>query len=253
MRKADFIKAFPGEDAYRMAKLFEQLDRAKSFDHFFCTDMFLTPNVWGPITAMGDFQGFVALGEDHFERRVLARHVPEHAHPLTVVEIVNRYPERTLTHRDYLGALMGLGLEREKFGDLFLSGDKALLVTFPAVAEWVESMLHQVGSASVSVVLRDYRTARGELQPAWTKMRGVVASMRLDTVTAELGGTSRSKALEWIQEGRVLHNYNETRDKAKEIKAGDTLTIRGKGKFKIGPVEGTTQKGNLRLTYHRFD
>jgi RNA-binding protein YlmH len=105
----------------------------------------------------------------------------------------------------------------------------------------------------VKLTLHEYEDKVLFLKPNLVKREAVIASLRLDVVVAELARTSRSKSLEMIQKGLVLLNYNETRDKAKEIREGDTITVRRKGKFKIGEIIGTTQKGNLRVIFYKFE
>ncbi|HSL86949.1 MAG TPA: YlmH/Sll1252 family protein, partial [Bacteroidales bacterium] len=244
MDKTGFIKTFQEEDPYRMAKLFESLERAKGFNFFYHTDEFYTPGVWSKIGEMKDYRDIEIMGEDFFERRIFAIN-REAENPLSILEIENLDPRIMLTHRDYLGAIMSLGILREKFGDIYIKGNKAYLVVLDSMADFISSSLNQIGRASVEITRYDYADRILFLQPNLVKREAVIASLRLDVVVAELAKTSRTKALEMIQRGLVLLNYHETRDKAKEIKDGDTITIRKKGKYKIGQIVGTTQKGNL--------
>ncbi len=252
MDKSGFIKTFMEEDSYRMAKLFESLERAKSFNFFYHTDEFYTPGVWNTILKMKDYKDILVLGEDFFERRIFASTATGET-PLAVIEIENLDYQVELAHRDYLGAIMSLGILREKFGDIFLKDQKAYLVVFKEMADYILNNLHQIGKCSVKLTLHEYEDKVLFLKPNLVKREAVIASLRLDVVVAELARTSRSKALEMIQRGLVLLNYNETRDKAKEIKEGDTITVRKKGKFKVGEIIGTTQKGNVRIAFYKFE
>lgn len=252
MDKSGFIKTFMDEDPYRMAKLFESLERAKSFSFFYHTDEFYTPGVWNRIVEMKEYREIDVLGEEFFERRIFSANGMQ-KHPLAILGIENLDPQVTLSHRDYLGAVMSLGILREKFGDIFLKDGDAYLVVFDSMSEYIMTNLSRIGRCSVRITKYDYEEKVLFLQPSLTPREAVIASLRLDVVVAELARMSRSKALELIQRGQVLLNYNETRDKAKEIKDGDTITIRKKGKFKVGQIMGTTQKGNLRVVFYQFD
>ncbi|MFH5836371.1 YlmH/Sll1252 family protein [Proteiniclasticum sp. C24MP] len=252
MDKKGFIKTFSEEDPYRMAKLFESLERAKSFNFFYHTDEFYTPGVWNRILNMKEYRDIHVMGEDFFERRIFASGV-RGGNPLAIMEIENLDHQMELAHRDYLGAIMSLGILREKFGDIFLKDDKAYLVIFKEMADFILNNLNQIGRCSVKLTLHEYEEKVLFLKPNLVKREAVIASLRLDVVVAELARTSRTKSLEMIQKGLVLLNYNEARDKAKEINEGDTLTIRRKGKFKIGEIIGTTQKGNLRVAFYKFE
>lgn len=252
MDKKGFIKTFQEEDSYRMAKLFESLERAKSFSFFYHTDEFYTPGVWSMILKMKDYRDIHVMGEEFFERRIFTSSV-RGDHPLAIMEIENLDNQIQLAHGDYLGALMALGILREKFGDLFLKDGRAYLVIFKDMADYILTNLTQIGRCSVKLTLHAYEDKVLFLKPNLVKTEAVIASLRLDVVVAELARTSRTKSLEMIQKGLVLLNYNETRDKAKEIKEEDTITIRRKGKFKVGEIIGTTQKGNLRVVFYKFE
>ncbi|MBO1263756.1 hypothetical protein J3A84_01695 [Proteiniclasticum sp. SCR006] len=252
MDRKGFIKTFSEEDSYRMAKLFESLERAKSFSFFYHTDEFYTPGVWNRILAMKEYREIEVLGEDFFERRIFANGL-NGVNPLAIVEIENIDHQTELSHRDYLGAVMSLGILREKFGDVFVKEDRAYLIVFRDMADYILNNLNQIGRCNVKLTLHEYEDKVLFLKPNLVKREAVIASLRLDVVVAELARTSRSKSLEMIQKGLVLLNYNETRDKAKEIREGDTITVRRKGKFKIGEIIGTTQKGNLRVIFYKFE
>ena len=252
MDKKGFVKAFLAEDSYRMAKLFEALEKAKSSSRFYASDEFYAPNVWNKVMEMKDYRDIEVLGEDFFERKIFVVN-REDEEPLSILEIENLNEEIKLTHKDYLGSIMSLGLNREKFGDIFLKGSKAYAVIFSSTQDFFINNLTRIGRCSIALKVFSYHEAIMFLQPNLTGKEAIIPSLRLDVVVAELAKTSRSKALEALSKGLVLVNYNETRDKAKEIKEGDTLTIRGKGKFKIGQVVGTTQKGNLRMAYFKFE
>lgn len=252
MDRKSFIKAFLEEDSYRMAKLFEALENAKGFGHFYHSDEFYTPNVWKKVLAMKDYGEIGVLGADFFERKIFVRNMTGE-NPLSILQIENLNSEIELTHRDYLGSIMSLGLAREKFGDIFIKGNKAYAVIFTTMADFLMDNLTRIGRCSIALEICDFNEAIMILQPNLTGKEAVISSLRLDAVVAELARTSRSKALDALSKGLVLVNYNETRDKAKVIKEGDTITIRGKGKFKIGQVLSTTQKGNLRMEYFKFD
>lgn len=251
MDKRDFVKAFSNEDPYRMAKLFESLERAKDYDFPFVIEEFYTPLVWRAVEKMREYKKVAVLGEEFLERRVFAVNWMG-APPLKILKIRNLQTAVELEHKDYLGAVLGLGIQREKFGDLFVMEDDAYLVTFEELGRYLSEQLLQVGKCTVETSLHDYEEKVEELLPSLLRMEAVVASLRLDVIVAELSKTSRGKALELILKGLVLLNYQECKDKSKELKPGDTLTIRRKGKFKIGEVLKETQKGNLRMEFYKF-
>jgi RNA-binding protein YlmH len=251
MDKRDFVKAFSQEDPYRMAKLFESLERAKNYDFPFLIEEFYTPLVWSSVEKMKEYKEIDVLGEEFLERRVFSVNWMGPS-PLKILKITNLMPAVKLEHKNYLGAVLSLGVLREKFGDLFVVDDFAYLIVFEELGNYVKEQLLSVGKCSVSVKLYDYEEKVKDLVPSLQKFEAVVASRRLDVIVAELAKTSRGKALELVERGMVLLNYQECKEKSKEVKPQDTLTIRRKGKFKVGEVLKETQKGNLRMEFYKF-
>lgn len=155
----------------------------------------------------------------------------------------------TLDHRSYLGALMALGIKRETVGDILCFPDGAVLFATPAVADFLlsdPSPLAYVGRDKVKVLPADPAKA-ADYQRSYEERTGIVASMRLDSIISEFGGLSREKAKTAIQRGEVMYNYRQASDPAKICSPGDTLSLRGCGKFKIKEFE-TTRKERIRLT-----
>lgn len=251
MDKQSFVRAFSNEDTFRMAKLYEALERARNYDFPFVVEEFYTPLVWSTVEKMKEFSNITVLGEEFLERRVFSVNW-EGESPLKIVEITNLQPAIKLEHKDYLGALLGLGIQREKFGDLFVHQDVAYVLVFEEMGSYVTEHLYGAGKCAVETKLYDYEDKVKELMPSLQKFEAVVASKRVDVIVAELAKTSRGKAVELIERGLVLLNYQECKEKSKELKPEDTLTIRRKGKFKIGEVLKETQKGNLRMEFYKF-
>lgn len=250
MNKNDFTGAFRHEDANKMAKLYEFLEKAMYTDYFIFLEEFYTIDIWQKVTAMKSYAEISTLGESDFERKAFAKGQGEC--PLVVVVMENHNPQKPLKHKDYLGGIMSLGVTREKFGDLFVKKNRAYVVTFPAMANYLQSELSQVGSSEVSVSIEEYSKVKEELVPTYITSEVIVSSLRLDVMVAEVASCSRKSAVDIIKRGQVLVNYGEQKEKAKEVKEGDTLTIRGKGKYKIGKILGTTKKDNLKVGLMQF-
>lgn len=250
MNKNEFTGAFRQEDANKMAKLYGFLQRAKDTDYFTVLEEFYTRDIWEKVLAMKAFDEVYTLGEEDFERKAFAGGRGDC--PLVVVTIENLNPEKELKHKDYLGGMMSLGVTREKFGDLFVKKNKAYVVTFLTMANYLKNELYQVSSSGVSVAIEKYDDLLEELTPTYVESDIIVASLRLDVMVAEIASCSRKNAVDTIKRGSVLLNYGEEKEKAKEVKVGDTITIRGKGKYKIGKILGTTKKDNLKIALKKF-
>lgn len=158
------------------------------------------------------------------------------------------YPKKfaSISHRDLLGALMNLGLKREKFGDLLLKDGQVQFIIAEEIASYVELNLTKVGNSPVKlerIPLSDMLS----VPKIWREQSGTVSSLRLDAVLAEIYHLSRTKSSQWIQRELVKVNWKPIDQPAYVLEAGDELSVRGKGRSKLIAVEGQTKKGKWRI------
>lgn len=153
-----------------------------------------------------------------------------------------------LTHRDYLGALMGLGLERACIGDILVRPDGADILVLEEVAGYIETQMEKAGRKRLSLT----RVPLNELiVPAVheTEGGGTVASLRLDCVLAQVFSMSRAQAQDAVARGLVFVNQAPCLKSDREVGAGDRLTLRGKGRARITELGGTSRKGRQFIRY----
>ena len=147
-------------------------------------------------------------------------------------------------HRDYLGAVLGLGIERDRIGDLLVFDDTAYLFCLSPVVSVLLQELEKVGRVSVKserVALSDVPIPERKVK----KITFTVKSLRLDAVTGDMFGVSRTLAAELIREGAVTLNYSICEKVDATVKEGDTLSVRGKGKGRISQIGGRSRKDRL--------
>lgn len=171
--------------------------------------------------------------------------------PLTAIQA--DFPKNAgLTHRDILGSLMGLGLTREKLGDIiFPESGGCQVVVLRDVAEIVLSQWESAGRWKVS--LREIPVSDLSPKPAQIKtIRDTVATPRLDAVLASGFSLSRSKAAGYISAGKVAVNHRECLKSDRQIEEGDVLTCRGLGKCVVTEVPGQSKKGRTMLVLERY-
>lgn len=152
----------------------------------------------------------------------------------------------TAQHRDYLGAILALGIRREWVGDIQLSGEDCWVFALASV-EPVIRELSKVGRVSVkceSVPL----SAVPPLQIDTKEVRFTVKSLRADAVTGELFSLSRTAAAEKIRLGELSLNYSVCTKVDAEIREGDVLSLRGYGKGSVTEVGGKSKKDRLFIT-----
>ena len=176
---------------------------------------------------------------------------PESAEsPIRCLRTVFRVEEK-VNHRDLLGSLMGLGIVREKVGDILVGPDSADLLVLDTVTDFLLSSWTSAGRAKLTVA---------EIDPSHLHMpeikceevRDTVSSLRLDAVASTGFRMARSKAADLIASGRVQVNWRECTKPDKLLVEGDTVSARGFGKFQLAEVGGVTKKGRTAIVVKRY-
>ncbi|HHV62291.1 MAG TPA: photosystem II S4 domain protein [Firmicutes bacterium] len=156
-----------------------------------------------------------------------------------------------LSHRDFLGAILGLGVKREKIGDLIVLRDRCQAILAREIQEFVLLNLQRVGNAGAEA--RPIDLDQLEVPAEVVKeIRGTVASMRLDAIASLGFGVSRSKMAEDIKAERVRVNWVTTTSPGRQIKQGDVISIRGRGRVEIKEVLGETKRGRISVVLNRY-
>ncbi|WP_216855205.1 YlmH family RNA-binding protein [Paenibacillus alba] len=157
----------------------------------------------------------------------------------------------TLEHGDYMGAILGLGMKRDKVGDIHvIEGGCHCLVTQDA-ADYLHLNLSQVHKVHVQTELLPL----DQLELAQVSLDEItlsVASMRMDGIVSDVFRLSRAKVLTPIQAGRCRVNWKLEEDPSKPLKEGDMVSMQGFGRFKVLEVEGVTKKGRIRVKIGKF-
>ena len=159
---------------------------------------------------------------------------------------------RDLTHRDYLGSILGLGLERDAIGDILIpDAHNAILFTDTRVGDFLKTSLEKVATDTVKVGRVPEGTSLAgtrRLQP----ISDTVASERLDCVVAALCNFSREKAQMTVRSGLCELDYETVEDCSATVVAPAVISVRGYGKFAVHAFDGTTRKGRVRLVAWKY-
>lgn len=155
-------------------------------------------------------------------------------------------------HRDYLSGLMKLGIKREKVGDILVRENGADILVQEEVLQYLLTNLSELTRFQKAKIFSKEINELEIVSVKLEKMTILVPQLRLDVVISELVHTSRAKAEEIILQERALVNYEVKTKNATLLQVGDLLTIRGKGKFKIGEVISQTSKGKLRVEVEKY-
>ncbi|MUL39300.1 photosystem II S4 domain protein [Gloeocapsopsis dulcis] len=170
---------------------------------------------------------------------------------VAALEISGNFLFDTATHRDFLGAMLGTGIVRDKTGDIMVLGERgAQAIVAPELVEFLEMNLQQVRSVPV----KTQRIELSELkirEPKKKELTTVEASLRLDAIASAGFGTSRSKMADMIDSGDVRVNWKEVTQASTQVKSGDLIAIRGKGRLEVGEV-AVTKKERYRVQLTRY-
>ncbi|MBQ9767255.1 MAG: RNA-binding protein [Lachnospiraceae bacterium] len=155
-----------------------------------------------------------------------------------------------LSHRDVLGSVLGLGLERSVIGDIYLKDKEAYLLCSERIADFLEEQLTQVRHTKVSCTHAE--AEENEFEREFRVMARTVSANRIDAVAAAAFGVSRSSTAAAISGGKVFLNGREILSPAVQVKEGDVISFRGEGKARLKEIGGLTKKGRLSVTLERY-
>ena len=170
--------------------------------------------------------------------------------PIQAVE-ARFYEGDSLSHRDFLGALMGMGIKRETVGDILVHPGRCQFLVTREIAPYVLQNLQSAGRTRLQLSPMPF----SELAPPVPETKTVqvtVASLRLDSVTAAGFGLSRAEAVKNIETCRTAVNGIPCEKPDFAVREGDRLTVRGMGKIELKTVGGTTRKGRIGITILRY-
>lgn len=198
-------------------------------------------------------------GYDDAERRMLVcipRDIPMSDKEavdglLSVLRVRLPAISRELSHRDYLGSLLGLGIERRLTGDILVRPDGADIIIVPSIGEFLKNELHRIGPVEVkteevpvcSLIVPEERAEY---------IKDSVSSVRLDSVVSSAFRLSRGRAAEAIRRGLVSVDHAECIKPDAAVHEGSSIVLKGKGKAVLEETGGESRKGRIRIVIKRF-
>jgi photosystem II S4 domain protein len=147
--------------------------------------------------------------------------------------------------------MLGTGIIREKTGDIIILGERgAQAIVVPELADFLEMNLNQVRSVPVKTQRIDLSELKVR-EPKKKELTTVEASLRLDAIASAGFGMSRSKMVELIDGGDVRVNWKDITQASSQLKTGDLIAIRGKGRLEVGEI-AVTKKDRYRVQLTRY-
>lgn len=150
-----------------------------------------------------------------------------------------------LCHKDFLGALLGLGINRDKIGDILIHNDLVQIVVKKEVGEYILYNLKKVGKQNVEVK----EISKDELEPSkldFEEKYVTLSSNRIDSSISSAYNLSRNDSSSLIHKDRVKLNWEPINKSSMEVFEGDIISVRGYGRFIIESFEGISKKGRIK-------
>ena len=175
----------------------------------------------------------------------------ENLFPISVLRIKSSF-SGGLTHRDYLGSLLSLGIDQSKVGDILVDSESsAYCFVCEDIAAYICDNLFKIGNKGVTITPIPLAEV-ADVSRKYLTMELVCASLRTDAVVSAITKLSRQKASELISSGKVKINHRVTDDNSKPLKENDLISIRGFGRFIIRHEGGKTRKDRLHITVDKY-
>ena len=170
--------------------------------------------------------------------------------PLRLITIEHSFGSE-LSHRDYLGSVLGLGIERNKTGDILIDGNKAYVILSESIANFVCDNLKKIGSRGVKVKMEELCNVKLP-EKKFMEIGTVCASLRLDAVVGAATNLARAKAANLIEAGYVKLNHKVQEKGATQITEGDLISVRGYGRFVLSEAGNETRKGRIHIVLKKY-
>lgn len=204
------------------------------------------------------FAGYELFGGfDMAERRVvrfgnaeeLGYEVPYPIRCIHIEPLMRKFAEK-LSHRDFLGALMNIGIERSTIGDIRVQEKEAYLFCLDTIAPFICDNLAMIKHTHVKCTVTEHFEEIAMEEPNREVLQ--VASVRIDAVISKVYNLSRGDCLDYFRAGKVFVSGRLCENNSKMLRTGDVVNVRGFGKFIFEEELGDTKKGKKNIAVAVF-
>lgn len=168
---------------------------------------------------------------------------------IVIKPAMKKFAEK-LSHRDILGALMNLGIERNLLGDIVIKEDTYYVICLKRIAEYLADSLKKIKHTVVEGEISE--TMPEGVSPEIQVISPVVSSLRTDGVVAKVFQLSRSESESIFSKGLIYINGKEVLKGSALLREGDTVSVRGHGKFRFSGIVRETAKGNFGIRIEKY-
>ncbi len=194
-------------------------------------------------------------GYDDSERNIISFfpdyiNAQEVIYPISILEVSCKEMDG-LSHRDFLGSILGLGIKREKIGDILIHDKLCHIFCMSDIKDFILFNLTKVSNKKV--VVEERKREEVVIPPKkFTLLKDTVASLRLDSVVSVALRESRSKVVNYIKAEKVHINWEPAKSVSQLIHEGDVISVRGKGRMVLEQIAGTTRKGRISIVIKKY-
>lgn len=197
-----------------------------------------------------DLQVMAFGGTEDTERRMLGfapdyMELKKEDFPICALRIRKnkKFGQTDLSHRDYLGSILGLGIDRGKIGDIFVGEEETICFVEEEIASYISANLQKVSRTPVEVTETQIESVSVEKEMEVRRIS--VASLRLDAVAGAALHLARGKVQDYISAEKANVNWSVTTNTSYLLKEGDMVSVRGFGRFRVLSIEGRTKKDRI--------
>lgn len=245
------------EDELLKKRIMELRKRAMFSNYIIFTDFMTLSEVACAKTVLNGCNHMFYGGADDCERVMLGiaseeTEILPQNFPICGVKISPKSPKfaEKLSHRDILGSVLGLGLERFVIGDIFLKDNVAYLFCTEKIEQFLLEQLTQV--RHTQVVCEPFSKEESGFEREFKSVSASVSALRIDAIVAACFPVSRSTAASDIPSGKIFLNGKEILSPSVQVKEGDVISYRGYGKARLKSVGSLTKKGRITVTLEQY-
>ncbi|KAH0850269.1 hypothetical protein HID58_095686 [Brassica napus] len=244
--------------AKEVKHILEMARRATSRREVLHTDFLTPPVVKESVSVLGKLADVAVVAQGGYPEAERCRISVGHPDVLTndpdivaALSITGNFGFQACSHGDFLGAILGTGITRDKLGDILIQEEKgAQVLIVPELVDFIVSALDKVGNVSVTCSKIPLLALEYE-PPRTNSFKTVEASLRIDAVASAGFKISRSKLVDLISSGDVRVNWATVTKNGTTVKTGDVVSVSGKGRLKIGEIN-ETKKGKYAVEIIRY-
>jgi RNA-binding protein YlmH len=172
-------------------------------------------------------------------------------HELLDAIVIEHRKQDNIGHRDILGALMNMGIERNTIGDIETKSKQPTLVCIPEVRQYILDNLTKIGNTGVEARLISIEELGDRIEEL-EMIQIITSSMRIDCLVSEVFNLSRNEVSGLIQQGKVSQNHKLVTKQDSDVEVEDVISLRGKGKVKVMAYDGKTKKDRIKLVIGKY-